>query len=375
MKSWYSVKMMAGGAEVMIYDEIGLWGITAKDFIESVKTLNANALTVRVNSPGGSVFDGIAIYNFLKNLSASGTSVSVIVDGWAASIASVIMLAGSDVAVGEGSFVMIHNPGWMCFGTSEDLRKHADDLDKFRESILDIYVKETGQDREQLSKWMDDETWFTADEAVNYGFADRKEERAHAVACASPRNMTFKHVPQSAMSTENNSKSKNMKAIAKLLGLPEDATESQISDSIAKLQTESKELATAKEHSSKMEARAFAADAELVEAKKIIDSIKAKDTELAQMKASLEAKTEDAKKMAEAMSSIGIKVEASAKDNFTAMKKHVEALAASRAAEIVASQGGSSALSTGAADNAGSATLTGRDALKAKMFKNLQGSN
>jgi ATP-dependent Clp protease, protease subunit len=244
-KNWFSARMVASdpsAAEICIYDEIGIWGIRAKDFIYAVKALNAKTLSVRLNSPGGDIADGVAIYNFLKSEVAKGTIVNVEVDGWAASIASVVMLSGQTVSMGEGTFVMIHNPSWCCFGSSADMRKYADELDKFRDAIIDIYVKETGQPRDTIAQWMDAETWMTAQEAVDNGFADCVSERAKAAACAQPRNMTFRRTPKLAVPNEHIEHKKNMKEIAKLFGLPEDATQEQI---VAKIQQERGDSKTA----------------------------------------------------------------------------------------------------------------------------------
>jgi len=123
---------------------------------------------VRINSPGGMVFQGIAIYSML----ARRSDLTVRVEGLAASIASVIMLAGQRVEIERGAMVMIHNPWNVVMGESSDLRKSADVLDKIKESIIDIYEAKTGQPRDVLAEMMDEETWMTADEAVEWGFAD-----------------------------------------------------------------------------------------------------------------------------------------------------------------------------------------------------------
>jgi ATP-dependent protease ClpP protease subunit len=237
-KNWFSARMAAGGsAEVFIYDEIGIFGVTAAGFVAQVRALNAKALTVRLNSPGGSIPDGMAIYNFLRAESARGVPVHVEVDGWAASIASVIMLAGDTVAIGEGGFVMIHNPTVPAGGSAEDLRRAADDLDKFRASIVAVYGRETGQPRKNIEAWMNAETWFTAEEAVAKGFADEVSARAKAAACAAPRSMTFRHAPTAGVRTATiNTEEPDMNEIAKLLGLPEGASLEDILAAIKKLQ-------------------------------------------------------------------------------------------------------------------------------------------
>lgn len=163
--------------EIYIYEEIGegwFGGITAKSFSESMKELgNVSALDIYINSPGGSVFDGIAIYNQIKRF--SGEKI-VHIDGIAASIASVIAMAGDKVKIAANGMVMIHDPWSIAFGTADEMRKMADSLDKVRDTILDTYVIATEGDRQAISDLMAAETWLSADEAVAQGFADEKTE-------------------------------------------------------------------------------------------------------------------------------------------------------------------------------------------------------
>lgn len=165
--------------ELYIYESIGegwFGGITAKAFNDSLKELGAvNALDIYINSPGGSVFDGIAIYNQIMRHSAKEKVVHI--DGIAASIASIIAMAGTEVRIADNGMFMIHDPWGMSTGTAEDMRKQADALDKIRDVLLDTYVNRCGGKREQISAWMTAETWMTADEAVEYGFATSKVDK------------------------------------------------------------------------------------------------------------------------------------------------------------------------------------------------------
>lgn len=124
--------------------------------------------TVHLNTPGGTIYQGLAVYNQLKDKKPK----SVRVDGLAASMGSIIALAGERTEMTKGSLMMIHNPWNLAIGDSQELRKTADILDKFKQSLLDIYVDKTGQERELLAEMMDEETWLSADEAVEWGFAD-----------------------------------------------------------------------------------------------------------------------------------------------------------------------------------------------------------
>lgn len=133
------------------------------------------ALTVRLNSPGGGVFTGLAIHQMLRE-----RDTTIMIDGLAASIASVIACAGKQVLIAPGAMMMIHNPWNIAMGDAQEMRKSADVLDQVRESLVTIYSGRTGLPRSRLVSMMDDETWLTADEAVALGFADAINEGASA---------------------------------------------------------------------------------------------------------------------------------------------------------------------------------------------------
>jgi ATP-dependent protease ClpP protease subunit len=156
-------------AELLLYDEIGIWGITARDVVQALEGVQAGTLTLRLNSPGGDVMDGVAIYNALRSHPAR---VVTQVDGLAASIASVIALAGEEVRIAENGFFMIHDPWALTIGTAADHRQTAGVLDKMAGMILDTYMQRAEADRAQVEAWMAAETWFTGAEAVEAGFAD-----------------------------------------------------------------------------------------------------------------------------------------------------------------------------------------------------------
>jgi ATP-dependent Clp protease protease subunit len=170
-KTWYSVKAKADDqpAEISIFDEIGFWGVNAAAFIADLKKIDAKELTVLINSPGGSVFDGLAIYNALRQHPAN---VTVKVMGVAASAASFIAMAGDKIIMPENSFMMVHNPMGGVFGNAEDMREWADTLDKIASSLIGIYVARTGKSEEEVKSLLDAETWMTAKEALDLGFAD-----------------------------------------------------------------------------------------------------------------------------------------------------------------------------------------------------------
>lgn len=173
-RSWFTAKAIDTVGEISIYDEIGAWGITAKDFQRELKALGpVSQINLSINSPGGEVFDGLAIHNMLKRHKAH---VTVSIDGIAASIASVIACAGDTVNCPANAMWMIHNPSGVIVGTSKEMRDLADALDKIRNSFVSVYADKTGMEPDAITKLMDAETWLSAEEAVAMGFADTIEE-------------------------------------------------------------------------------------------------------------------------------------------------------------------------------------------------------
>lgn len=163
-------------AEILLYDEIGFFGVDAQSFARDLKAIDAATIHLRINSPGGSVFDGVAIHNALKDHPAR---IIVHIDSLAASMASVIALAGDEVRMAENAFFMIHDPWTLTIGNAAQLRKDADLLDKLAEStIRTAYIAKTGQTEAQVRAWMADETWFTAEEAKAAGFIDAIETKS-----------------------------------------------------------------------------------------------------------------------------------------------------------------------------------------------------
>lgn len=157
-------------ADIFLYDMIGGWGITAQRFGQDLKALgDVKTINLRINSDGGDVFDGRAIYTLLAQHPARVISH---VDGLAASIASLIMLAGNEVRMADGSFIMIHNAWGMGIGDANEMRRLADLLDSVTASITDTYIARTKGDRKEIENWMNDETWMTASEAKDRGFCD-----------------------------------------------------------------------------------------------------------------------------------------------------------------------------------------------------------
>lgn len=169
-KTWYRVQnVSADTVEVAIYDEIGYWGVTASDFVAELQGIDTKNITLRVNSPGGDVFDGLAILNSLRNHPAT---VNVMVDGLAASAASFIAMAGDSVTMAPNSMMMIHEASGLCMGNAVDMRELADLLDKTSANIADIYARRSGRPADEHRAAMRTETWYSDQEAVDAGLAD-----------------------------------------------------------------------------------------------------------------------------------------------------------------------------------------------------------
>lgn len=159
---------------ISIYDVIGYdyWtgdGVTAKRIAGALRALGKGPVTVNINSPGGDMFEGLAIYNLLREHSGE---VTVKILGLAASAASVIAMAGDTVQIARAGFLMIHNAWVVAVGNRNDLRAVADTLEPFDSAMADIYAAHTGQDIKAMAKLMDKETWIGGSDAVEEGFAD-----------------------------------------------------------------------------------------------------------------------------------------------------------------------------------------------------------
>jgi ATP-dependent Clp endopeptidase proteolytic subunit ClpP len=192
--NWFEMKAKGADAiEILIYDEIGGWGITAKDFAVQLNNFkDIKNITLRLNTPGGSVMDGNAIFNALKRHKAN---VNVEIDGMALSMGSVIAMAGDTISMAQNAMFMIHNPWGMAVGDSEELRKTADVMDKMKGTIITPYVAKTGMSAESVSNLMDAETWMNADEALDAGFVDNVTD---AIDIAANFDLTkFHNVPDS----------------------------------------------------------------------------------------------------------------------------------------------------------------------------------
>jgi ATP-dependent Clp protease protease subunit len=180
-------------AELLIYGEIAdmsWWGdeVTPKQFKKDLDKLgDVDEIAVFINSLGGDVFAGQAIHSMLKRHKAT---ISVYIDGIAASAASIIAMAGDTIKMPKNAMMMVHNPWTWAIGYAADFRKVADDLDKIREAVISAYQVKTGLSPEEIGALLDAETWMTAEEAVEKGFADEAEEAKQVAAKIEGRIMT-----------------------------------------------------------------------------------------------------------------------------------------------------------------------------------------
>ncbi len=164
--------------EIKIYEDIGEdWfgdGVSAKKISDQLAGMTGD-LTVRINSLGGDVFEGHAIYNLIKGYKGKTT---VIVDGIAASAASVIAMAGDDVILPVNGMLMIHDPWTFAMGDARVMNKTAETLNSIKQSIVNVYEEKTGLDSKQISDMMEDETWLDVDQAVELGFASKDDSNS-----------------------------------------------------------------------------------------------------------------------------------------------------------------------------------------------------
>jgi len=181
---WYAISKAEnsasdGSVEISIYDEIGFGGVSAKDFLAEVQKFSGKHIDLRINSVGGSVTEGAAIYNALRRHQGG---LTVHVDGLAASMASVIAMAGDKTLVADNALLMIHNPWSISMGDAETMRKEAAVLDKIKSTLVNAYTRKTGMDAATIGQMMDAETWLDSTEAVAMGFADGIEDGIEAAA-------------------------------------------------------------------------------------------------------------------------------------------------------------------------------------------------
>ncbi len=203
MTNYFQMKATNNVAQIDIFGDIvsEKWfdeETSATSFRDALKELgDVSTINLSINSGGGSVFDGIAIYNMLKSHKAT---VNVYVEGLAASIASVIAMAGDTITMRSGSMMMVHMPWTLSQGNAEEMRKTADTLEKTGDSIVDIYSERTGIPSDDIRNIMNEETWLSAEEAVEQGWATKLDQK-EAVMNSVPKEILgrFSNVPKNVL--------------------------------------------------------------------------------------------------------------------------------------------------------------------------------
>ncbi|MGX6466434.1 head maturation protease, ClpP-related [Leuconostoc falkenbergense] len=203
MTNYFQMKADNGVAQIDIFGQIVSEKLfdeetSASSFRDSLKSLgDVSTINLSINSGGGSVWDGVAIYNMLKSHKAT---VNVYVEGLAASIASVIAMAGDTITMRSGSMMMVHMPWTLSQGNAEEMRKTADTLEKTGDSIVDIYSERTGIPSDDIRNIMNDETWLSAEEAVEQGWATKLDQK-EAVMNSVPKEILgrFSNVPKNVL--------------------------------------------------------------------------------------------------------------------------------------------------------------------------------
>jgi ATP-dependent Clp protease protease subunit len=197
MGAGYSITAKANAeADIFIYEDVGegwFGGVSAKQFAKDIKALGGvQTINLHLNSAGGDVFDGFAIYRQLVDHKAR---VVTHIDGLAASIASVIAMAGNEIKIAEAGFLMIHDAWGMSVGNADDMRKMAETLETTSGAIADVYTSRTKNKAEKVRDWMREETWFTGADAVKEGFADQVMENMKVAAKLDPSRHKYRHLP------------------------------------------------------------------------------------------------------------------------------------------------------------------------------------
>jgi len=194
-----------GTLELLVYEDIGqnFWdggGVTAKSVKQQIDQAGPfSRIALRINSPGGDAFEGIAIYNLLR---AQKKPIDVFVDGIAASAASVIAMAGDSITMGNNAMLMIHNAWSMCAGDASDMRKMADTLDKVSASVAQTYIDRAKLSADDVKSLMDEESWLSAQECVDKGLAtsiakdDENDDAAMALASKFKALKHLRNVPE-----------------------------------------------------------------------------------------------------------------------------------------------------------------------------------
>lgn len=277
---WNLVKNDDKSAELMLYGDIAesFWGdtISAKEVTEYLADLDVENIDVYINSNGGVVDTAIAINNALRRHKAK---VTVNIDGIAASAATLITCAGDIVRMPKNALFMIHNPSTIAMGDSEEMRKQADVLEKYKNSITETYLQKVNIDKEKLSELMDNETWLNAEEALEYGFIDEITENTDIQVVENKvisNNMVFNMAEFKNFNVDKNKKN-NGKGSGKMT---KDEIKAQFPDIYAEIVNEGKEIGVKEERTRIQEIENLGYNHEVVDKAKFEEPKNARDLAL-----------------------------------------------------------------------------------------------
>ena len=277
---WNIVKNDDKNAELMLYGDIAesFWGdtISAKEVTEYLADLDVENINVYINSNGGVVDTAIAINNALRRHKAK---VTVNIDGIAASAATLITCAGDTVKMPKNALFMIHNPSTIAMGDSEEMRKQADVLEKYKNSIMETYLQKVNIDKEKLSELMDNESWLSAEEALKYGFIDEIIENADIQVVENKvisNNMVFNMAEFKNFNVDKNIKN-NGKGSEKMT---REEIKNQYPDIYAEIINEGKEIGIKEERTRRQEIENLGYNHEVVDKAKFEEPKNARDLAL-----------------------------------------------------------------------------------------------
>jgi ATP-dependent protease ClpP protease subunit len=351
LNQFYNIRAAATeGApnEVYIYDEIGFWGTTAQTFHNAIQALSGK-IVVRINSPGGNVFDSIAIHSMLSRL----PDVETVTDGLAASAASVIFAAGKVRKMAKAAFVMIHNPWAYAQGSADDMRKEADILDGITTALVKLYKGASSKSEDELREMMDDETWMDGDAALAAGFATEVFDAP--VAKASISEGRYKRTPTAFACMKHVEKPKDSMSnkLLALLGVSGTRREEFLASAVTSLGVANAAIEAAEKDN---------------KADFIATHIEARIKQADDARATAEAQAKEANdKLAAFVAAAGI--DAKATDYKAAIAAAIKTAASKEAAEILAAQGQTKPVDDHkqASTDGGKSELTGVDRVVAAL--------
>ena len=262
-KHWFEISNSAdleprneGGrvARVDIMGPIGGWDVSGSEFLRELKDLgDVDSIDLRIHSPGGSVLDGWAIANGIKNHPAH---VVARVEGLAASMGSVVLMSADEIEVPQNAYVMIHNVSGGAFGEAEELESMAALMRKLQDDVTDFYANATGKDREEIAEMMAAETWMNGEDAVEHGFATRVLEPVKAAACADLETLVskFENVPEAVLELQAEEPALEEDQVEEVEALEEDQAQESDDQEAAEIEADQEEIE--KELQDEVEAKA-----------------------------------------------------------------------------------------------------------------------